>query len=130
MQPLLPVSYTHLDVYKRQAHYKALEPVEPDTATVTIKFVDENKETLREDQVVYPTVGEKLYSSEALMKAVNSIEGYIFQNFTWSSPDNMPEEGDSIVTEGSYTLYAHYKALEPVAVSYTHLDVYKRQEQM
>ncbi len=96
------------------AHYKALEPAEPDTATVTIKFVDENKETLREDQVVYPVVGEKLYSSEALMEAVNSIEGYIFQNFTWSSPDNMPEEGDSIVTEGSYTLYAHYKALEPV----------------
>ena len=48
------------------------------------------------------------------MNAVNSIDGYIFQNFTWSAPDNAPEEGTSTVLGGSYTLYAHYKKLSPV----------------
>ena len=84
-----------------------------ETATVTVKFVDENNEPLKEEQVVYPIVGEKLYESEALMQTVNSIEGYLFQNFSWSAAENVPEERDALVESGIYTLYAHYKKLDP-----------------
>ena len=103
-------------IYTLYAHMKKLEdpaPV-PEPATVTIKFVDENNASLKADVIVNPVVGEKLYESETLLNAVNSIDGYIFQNFTWSAPDNAPEEGTSTVLGGSYTLYAHYKKLSPV----------------
>ena len=102
------------------AHMKKLDEVKPETATVTVKFVDENNKSFGvDDKTVEATVGDKLYESEELLSAVNSVNGYIFQNFTWSAVDNAPEEGDSTVTSGKFTLYAHMKKLDEVKPEHT-----------
>ena len=87
-----------------------------DPATVTIKFVDENNVPLEtENQVLSLVVGELLYESETVLGVVNNVDGYIFQSFSFSTPENVPLEGDYKVESGIYTLYAHMKKLEDPA---------------
>ena len=90
----MTVSYTHLDVYKRQVHISD-EDIAADNAYVYI-----DKELIRASKRAIETLGEKdIY--------------YIFTPL-------MPNTSTRIILKKPKT--------DSSTVSYTHLDVYKRQE--
>ena len=89
---MLPVSYTHLDVYKRQAEYTYNQQV----STVSTKYI---------------------YTVDK--KSESTVDGTIM--------GIMPHQYKNIKTNISYMKNTARTLRGTVTVSYTHLDVYKRQ---
>ena len=115
----IPVSYTHLDVYKRQGKY-TVHVTTQDRKTET----EAHKPKIVDSQLTIP-------SEQQVLKLVEITETQI----------QMSKEGDKnrvikkkiikkIRTGKEETVQTIQETPEEgVAVSYTHLDVYKRQEQ-
>ena len=110
-----PVSYTHLDVYKRQEHGFDKKEVR--------QWVNRQFSRYRKDGYGYFALvlkdGSKLIGQAGLMRSVingdGAVElGYILDNAYWHN---------GYATEAARRCLRY--AFE--AVSYTHLDVYKRQ---
>jgi len=111
-----PVSYTHLDVYKRQGEYYTPRPL--------IRAII---------RVIQPKIGERIYDG-----AVGSA-GFLCESFDYLKAKGKLTTKD-VTTLQTRTFYGkEKKSLAYViaimnmilhgieAVSYTHLDVYKRQ---
>ena len=109
---LAPVSYTHLDVYKRQEQVNALKPQLPPLATLS-DLIDVSEDA-----------GPEAYrvAIEAASKAPQ-IDGVL----AIYSP-KMNIDGDAIATAiAGFNRHMSKPLLTCWTVSYTHLDVYKRQ---
>ena len=113
----MAVSYTHLDVYKRQT------------------FIDGNKHKVLHDpqsMVITKNLAEKYFNTtSAAGKSLNiNFEGE-FQNFTVTGVIENPPVNSSMQAEMLIPIHKsknkdnHWINFYPV--SYTHLDVYKRQ---
>ena len=138
---LKPVSYTHLDVYKRQERLRALRPgVYPNEKYPNFtdsrayrNIYDFVTNTVNIDRL-YPRVGDvgsypkyslasKITWNSASARCIeHAYEIFQHPKFAWAlanAPGWNPSE------QFPYTR----EQIEAAAVSYTHLDVYKRQIQ-
>ena len=108
----VPVSYTHLDVYKRQLNIQSLPP--HDTSPEEVREAL-SKSPLFEKVDVVGTFINFFISQSELMKHVNTAiaEGPSYGKVTRPNPPKIMLE------------YGTPNTHKPV--SYTHLDVYKRQ---
>ena len=105
-----PVSYTHLDVYKRQIPTNSQHP---DEAWTFLRYMMRT-----ENQLAHAA-----YGSVPMLKseAASYTDGYMVQ--VVKSLDNSYAEGICPQTNALWAVNG--EQLQPV--SYTHLDVYKRQ---
>ena len=113
----LPVSYTHLDVYKRQT------PINTPAGTTVLSSIRLN------GSLVYTTYQGgttaqrfREYMGKQLIPSLEKDDVVIM--------DNMRSHHAKIVTElldKAGISYLYLPPYSPDSVSYTHLDVYKRQ---
>ena len=122
------VSYTHLDVYKRQALGRLLYPVE-----LTPRFEAMYREYVKEH---WNAAGRLLIEADSPQKGRRAslepgrlpwLVTEILERAGDGEESGPAEEGKNQLTDRIEALIA--LAREAEAVSYTHLDVYKRQGQ-
>ena len=109
-----PVSYTHLDVYKRQHN----EPIESQTIKQMVDRVMELEDKTRL-MILAPILKDKKGTHKNLLDKLKK-EGYVRSR----------HNGDMVLleeTEGFDKNKKHTIDVVVDPVSYTHLDVYKRQ---
>ena len=114
MLDIIPVSYTHLDVYKRQA-YGEDGDVTGEVARRILQNCKAKKETTDTEGTSMKTVILTSFKSD--------VRAHMLQ-------DLLKNEGIESMLQGEYTaqVLAYIPGMEiKVPVSYTHLDVYKRQ---
>ena len=122
-----PVSYTHLDVYKRQAlrclHFpRSMDEVYQ--ATRTLKYEEFLKfhlvlEMIHRQQTETVTKKAKQFDAEQVYALANHLSFAM-------TPDQFKAVRDILADMGSDKIM--YRLIQGDAVSYTHLDVYKRQD--
>ena len=98
LKGLAPVSYTHLDVYKRQVVYDAVAAAKA-----------------RDTDILLVDTAGRLHNKKNLMDELAKMRRIITRDYPEANVEAL------IVLDGT----TGQNALEPV--SYTHLDVYKRQ---
>ena len=135
-----PVSYTHLDVYKRQEYYDVYV-----TQPADAKWrLDNMHETYLEDmhsKYVYPNVFMSIEDTNKVTQYDTDIKKYAEQKKAdWILNGGIEKEWDSYLKKMEQYGLSDYLAIKQKyfdkyqeslkseqAVSYTHLDVYKRQ---
>ena len=113
--PLQAVSYTHLDVYKRQPVWKA------DTPNMH-GFIDKMPDQKGKHCFAFNTHGALPYLYFPIVLPNLKNHGLLPIGYRdWYGNVTMPG------MPKPYYTYGHPDAQDVMAVSYTHLDVYKRQ---
>ena len=112
-QSRIPVSYTHLDVYKRQflyLYHKTRLRIIKSTQILKFDCLISFCQQILQEQDVYKRQDFKPYWGifMSIIDLINSLPGAVAQGLIWG-----------IMAIGVYITYR--------TVSYTHLDVYKRQ---
>ena len=121
----IPVSYTHLDVYKRQVQVQvsdAFTTISRDVVVNSIQFIMDFKSGGK--GIAFGKVAE--YDDlldvgwDAHFRGDAQVDGDIYQNNT-----KLIDIGSN--SNGTYIQFSDGTMICTKPVSYTHLDVYKRQ---
>ena len=113
-----PVSYTHLDVYKRQELIWRIEELQ-----ATRQFAEDVPEPAR--QRLLASAGQAGLADTGA--ALEDLWRACLEGFQLPAFDLHPEELVDLQLNVAKSLLARFRDEGATAVSYTHLDVYKRQ---
>ena len=136
----MPVSYTHLDVYKRQQSYQSIENKFKQDQCFKYHYQLLNKKQKQLYQIIYNiayTRKQNIYIKEKEIDKVSKIVNAVLKDH----PELFYIKEWSLNTKGLFNFEYSMKEKEILkdqkrikkivkqlkAVSYTHLDVYKRQ---
>ena len=134
----IPVSYTHLDVYKRQKMHNALHGVDVEVSLKELMYFQEvNRQNAKEMDLC----GDILFIHDPQPIALVEQKETLGKKWVWRCHIDFTTPKEEVMAflklyiekydSAVFSAPAFARKLSiPQAVSYTHLDVYKRQQVM